>query len=81
MTVSSKVVDRNAELNKWVDELKSDNSVMAGRFSAMSGYMDSIDIPKFGKVHKRFKLMTIMYEQLKIENKKLKLLLEENRNE
>lgn len=68
-------MSNETELMQRIDQLMSDNSKMAGRFGAISGYLDAINIPKVPKINKRVKLMTILYQQLQIENKRLTLLL------
>lgn len=76
-------MDNETELMRSVDQCRSaqcrsEYSRLAGRFSAISGYLDAINIPKLSKINKRVKLMAIMFQQLQIENRRLTLLLAEN---
>lgn len=68
-------MSNETELMRIIEQLTSDNAKMAGRFAGIAGYLDAINIPKVPKINKRVKLMTIMYQQLQIENKRLTLLL------
>lgn len=71
-------MSNETELMNRIDQLMSDCSKLSGRMSAISGYMDDVGIPKIPKVNKRVKLMTILYQQMQIENKRLSLLLNES---
>lgn len=55
----------------------SDFSKLAGQMSAMKIYMDDVDVPKIAPIHKRVKLLTLMYRAIQVENKRISLLLHE----
>lgn len=70
-------MSNETELMARIQQLMSDNAKLTGKMSAMSGYLDAIKIPAVPKINKRVKLMTILYQQMQIENKRLSLLLNE----
>jgi hypothetical protein len=65
------------QLSKQISGLNSTNSSMAGSIGAIGNYMDFLGIPKMNKITKRVKLMTILYQQLTLENERLKLLIDD----
>lgn len=65
------------ELQERVTKLMSENSKMAGKMSAICGYLDAAGVPNVSKTQNRVKLMTIMYDQMRLENKRLVLMLED----
>lgn len=75
MTTEAELWRELEEKRTRIAQLMSDNSKMAGSMGSMSRYLDDIGIPKVPKINKRVKLMTILYEQMRMENKRLTLLL------
>lgn len=70
-------MSNDSEMAQRIKTLTHDYSQLAGRFSAISGYLDEVGVPSIPKVYKRVKLLTILYRQLQIENERLTLLLNE----
>ncbi len=71
-------MSNETELMSRIQQLMSENAKLSGKMSAISGYMDQVGIPKIPKINKRVKLMTILYQQIQIENKRISLLLNES---
>lgn len=70
-------MSNESELMDRIQQLMSDNAKLTGKMSAIAGYLDAIKIPAVPKINKRVKLMTILYQQMQIENKRMSLLLNE----
>ena len=62
--------------NDRIASLENDCWKMTGYLSAIAGYLNNHEVPKVDKVHKRVKLFCTMYDQLKAENQRLKIMLD-----
>lgn len=67
------------QLMDRVSQLMSDNSKMAGKMSAICGYLDAVDVPKIAPVHRRVQLLATMYREERARCDRLKLLLDAER--
>lgn len=59
-----------------VTRLNADLAKMAGQFSAITKYLDESHVPNIEPVHKRVKLLAIMYQQALLANKHVSLIQE-----
>lgn len=67
------------ELQCRVKELLSDKARMAGTMSAICRCLDEARVPKVSNIHKRVNLLAISYDQMRLENKRLKLMLDDRK--
>lgn len=61
------------KLRQQRDQAMSDFSQLAGQMSAITKYLNSINVEEIKPLHKRVKLLVLMYENVCIENERLKL--------
>lgn len=60
-----------------IARLNSEHSKMAGMMGGMTRYLDDAGIPPADKTHKRVKLLCVLYQQEKLENQRLRVLMDD----
>lgn len=65
------------ECKERISQLMSEKAKMAGQMNAISMYLDDVGVPKLDRLHKRVKLLAILYKEQRLENERLTLLAEE----